>query len=526
MSRTKLILRSGYSVAIIASLVTMLLRFLLMPLLQQSAPLLLFILPVLFSAWYGGLRPGLLATAICALLGIYFFVAPEFSFGLLDTANLTRVVIFLIEGVCISGLSEALRSAKTQAEQTASRLKDSEEQYRLLIEGVKDHAIFGLDPQGRITSWNSSAEQMKGYSAAEVLGRHFSLFYNESDNVQGKPNLILQTATAEGFVEDRGWCRRKDGSLFWADAMITALREGDRLYGFSRVTRDITQQKRSEEALQESYSLLQTVIEGTRDAIFVKDRQGHYKLANSATARIFGKPKAEVPGKTDAELLPLEVAHFLQKIDQKVMQTGVSQTFEEDIPEADGVHTFLTTKGSYRDAQGNINGVIGIARDITERKQAREALQRSTQRLETLQQIDRAILEVTSPKEIAETALMRLGQAIAYQQAIVALFNFETNKAHILAGQVDSQPAGSVLPIEMLTSTAGLRDRKAVRYIQDLGTMPQRPPLLEQLFAQGIRSVLLVALLVENELIGDLYLIYWLINLPRLTWKARKLTRK
>jgi len=508
MVRAKLILLSGYSIAVMVSLLSVVLRFFLSPLLQESAPLLVFILPVLISAWYGGLYPGLLATVLCGLMGTYFFVLPYFGFGFLDIANLTRVSIFLVEGVCISVLSESLRKARSRAEQVALQLRDREEQYRLLVEGVKDYAIFGLDPQGRITSWNSGAELMKGYTVAEALGRHVSLFYTEADLAQGRLDHILQIAATEGRVEDKGWRKRKDGSLFWADVVITALRDpGDRLYGFSKVVRDITQQKRDAEALQESYKLLQTVIEGTGDAIFVKDRQGQYKLANSATARIFGTSKEEVVGKTDSELLPSEVAAFLGRMDQAVIETGVSQTFEEEIPEADGVHAFLTTKDPYRDAQGNISGVIGVARDITERKQSEAALRRSTQRLETLQQIDRAILQVTSPREIAEAALIRMKQAIAYQQAMVVLFNFKTTQAHILAGQVDSKPAGSVLPIETLTSLEGLRHREAVRYIEDLGTMLQRPPLLEQLFLQGIQSAVIVALRVENELIGDLYLL-------------------
>jgi PAS domain S-box-containing protein len=776
MLRLKWFLLSRYSVAVIASLLTVLLRFLLAPLLRENAPLLVFILPVLFSAWYGGAKSGLLSTTICTFLGTYFFVSPQFSLSIFSVANLTRISIYVIEGVCISGLSGALRNARNRAEQIAARLKESEEQYRLLVEGVRDYAIFGLDPQGRITSWNSGAELMKGYTSAEALGRHFSLFYMESDLAEGKPDRTLQTAITEGHVEDSGWRKRKDGSLFWADMVLTALKdERGRLYGFSKVVRDMTQQKRSEEALQESYGLLHTVIEGTRDAVFVKDEQGRYKLVNPATLRIFSRPREEVLGKDDAQLLPLEVATFLRRIDRTVLETGVSQTFEEEIPQADGIHAFLTTKDPYRDAQGNITGVIGIARDITDRKraeatqrqllkdlsdvkfaldqaailvttdahgvitdvndkfceiskfsraelvgqthrlinsgyhsreffrnlwssithgevwhgeiknrakdgtyywvdttivpfldksgkpwqylairfditdrklveealahekaisdferrrlqsvldilpvgvfiadadgrithmnpavrmiwgevapssesatnyheykgwwsgtqqplaghdwalartlregqtfldeeidiatfdgqcktilnsaipirnelgdiisavavnvditqlkQAEASLRRSTQRLETLQQIDRAILQVTSPKEIAEAALLRLNEAISYQQAMVALFNFETNEAYILAGQIDSKPAGTVLPIAMLSSIEGLRYRESVRYIEDLGTVLQRPPLLEQQFVCGTRSVVIVALLVENELIGDLYLL-------------------
>ncbi|HEY9296074.1 MAG TPA: DUF4118 domain-containing protein, partial [Phormidium sp.] len=175
MIKAKQFLLSAYSVAVILSLLTLWLRFLLVPLLGENAPLLVFVLPVLFSAWYGGWRPGLLATVLCSLLGTYFFVFPPSSFQIPDVANATRIVIFLIEGICISGLNEALRKSRRRAEKTASRLKESEEQYRLLVEGVKDYAIFGLDPQGYITTWNSGAQLIKGYTAAEALGKHFSI---------------------------------------------------------------------------------------------------------------------------------------------------------------------------------------------------------------------------------------------------------------------------------------------------------------------------------------------------------------
>lgn len=509
MNRAQQFLLSGYSIAVLVSLLTMLLRLLLSVVLNETAPLLLFILSVLFSAWYGGFGPGMVATVLSGLLGTYFFVHPSFSLEVVDLANGTQITIFFIEGGCISGLSEALRQAKSRAEQVALKLKDSEEQYRLLIEGIKDYAIFGLDPQGRITSWNSGAELMIGYTAAEVLGRHFSIFYSESDLAKGRPEHNLQLAKTEGRIQDTGWRKRKDGSLFWADGMTTALwNEQQQLRGFSKVIRDITQQKQSEEALQESYGLLQSVIEGTGDAIFVKDLQGRYKLVNSATAQILGRSKAEILGEDDTAFLPPNVVSMIQNVDRAVIQTGISQVFEEEIPEADGTHFYLSTKDPYRDAQGNIIGVIGIARDISDRKRAEIAIQRSTQRLETLQQIDRAILRVASPQAIAETALNRLKQVITYQQAMVVLFDFATNEASVLAGQIDSHPAGSVLPIDQISSLEDLRDYATLRYIEDLATLPQRPPLLEQQFATaGTRSVLIGALIVENKLFGNLYLL-------------------
>ena len=129
--------------------------------------------------------------------------------------------------------------------------KRSEERFRLLVEGVKDYAIFMLDPQGRIVSWNSGAEHMKGYRAEEIMGRHFSVFYTEEDLERGHPEEELRIATAEGTYEEEGIRVRKDGSKFWASVLITALmdQEGE-LRGFAKVVRDVTERKRMEEEVR------------------------------------------------------------------------------------------------------------------------------------------------------------------------------------------------------------------------------------------------------------------------------------
>jgi PAS domain S-box-containing protein len=266
MQKAKRLLLSPYGVALLASLVALLLRFLLAPLLRENAPLLVFIMPVMFSAWYGGLKPGLLATAVSALIGSYFFVQPFFSFNLIGVGNLVQVCIFLVEGVMISWLSEALRNARQRSEAIASSMKESEERYRLLVEGVEDYAIFMLDPQGYITTWNTGAERIKGYKAAEILGRHFSILFTSEDIEHHQAEQELQIAAAEGHFIGEGWRRRKDGSLFWASVVLTVLRdESGNLRGFSKVTRDITERKRAEE---ESRKLLKDLS----DVKFALDR--------------------------------------------------------------------------------------------------------------------------------------------------------------------------------------------------------------------------------------------------------------
>jgi len=138
----------------------------------------------------------------------------------------------------------------TDRKQAETALRRSEERFRLLVEGASDYAIFMLDPEGRVASWNSGAERIKGYRAEEIVGQHFSKFYPQESVERGKPQHELEVAAAQGRFEDEGWRIRKDGSRFWANVIITALRGKDgQLKGFSKVTRDFTDRKGAEESL-------------------------------------------------------------------------------------------------------------------------------------------------------------------------------------------------------------------------------------------------------------------------------------
>lgn len=135
----------------------------------------------------------------------------------------------------------------TERRKTEEQLRHSEDRLRLLIASVSDYAIFVLDPNGRVATWNLGAERLKGYTADEIIGQHFSRFYPPEDVAAGKCEMELEVAAAVGRFEDEGWRVRKDGSLFWANVIITALREDDALVGFAKVTRDLSERKRHEE---------------------------------------------------------------------------------------------------------------------------------------------------------------------------------------------------------------------------------------------------------------------------------------
>jgi len=129
----------------------------------------------------------------------------------------------------------------------ASPQQATDAQLRLLIETVQDYAIFLIDPAGYVISWNAGAERIKGYRADEILGKHFSIFYTEEARAAGLPERDLERAAREGRFEDEGWRVRKDGSYFWANAVINAVRDDSgRLIGFAEVTRDLTERRQAE----------------------------------------------------------------------------------------------------------------------------------------------------------------------------------------------------------------------------------------------------------------------------------------
>src|SRR5215207_2895913 len=246
-----------YGVAVLAAGAALGIKLLLDPLTVQDTPFLLVFGAIIVSAWYGGLGPGLLATAVSALATDYFFLYPRGTITGFSVEGID-VLAFTLEGVLVSVLTSSLRSARDRAQRITlearshqESLRESEERFRLMVEGVKDYAIFMLDPGGYVTTWNDGAERIVGYGEGEILGRHFSSFYPEEDVERGHPDDILRAALAEGrYVEEESKVRQ-DGSRFWASAVITTLRDRKgNLKGFSMVVHDTTERKHADDVLR------------------------------------------------------------------------------------------------------------------------------------------------------------------------------------------------------------------------------------------------------------------------------------
>jgi PAS domain S-box-containing protein len=178
------------------------------------------------------------------------------------------------------------------------KLVSDESRYRLLVDAITDYAIYMLDPDGRVASWNPGAQRFKGYQPHEIIGEHFSRFYTDEDRAAGLPAKALATAKNEGRFESEGWRVRKDGSRFWAHVVIDPiLTEAGEVLGFAKITRDLTERRAGEEALRESERQFKLLVQGVTDyAIYMLDRTGRVTNWNAGAQRIKGYLPSEIIG--------------------------------------------------------------------------------------------------------------------------------------------------------------------------------------------------------------------------------------
>jgi PAS domain S-box-containing protein len=255
--------------------------------------------------------------------------------------------------------------------------------YRLMVEAVREHAIFLLDPAGRVASWNAGAERIKGYRAEEILGRHYSCFYTPEAVAQGAPGRVLETAAALGRVEEEGWRVRKDGSRLLANIVLTALRDaGGTLRGFSKITRELTERKPADEALR-------SVVDNVLDGIITIDEQGTVQSFNATAEKIFGYRAGEVVGRNVNMLMPEPYHGEHDEYLNNYRATGQAKIIgigREVVGRRSDGSTFPMDLAVSAFRVGDQRLFTGIVRDITDRKRLEHELRR---RVDELAEADR-----------------------------------------------------------------------------------------------------------------------------------------
>jgi PAS domain S-box-containing protein len=301
-----------------------------------------------------------------------------------------------------------LQKANSELQQRLEALRQSEERFRLLVDGTTDYAIFKLDPSGHVVSWNTGGERIKGYRADEIIGQHFSRFYSSEDVQAGKPERELQVAATEGRYEDEGWRLRKDGSRFWSNVVITALRDqSGSLRGFSKITRDITERKQAEEnarrlleeaaarraaeehaaAIWEERERLRVTLQSIGDGVIATDAEERVTLLNPVAEALTGWESVEATGKPLSSVLII-----INEQTRQPVENPVSKALREGRIVGLANHTVLAAKDGterpiddsaapIRDQNGRTIGAVMVFRDVTERRRVDKALRQSAAHL-------------------------------------------------------------------------------------------------------------------------------------------------
>jgi PAS domain S-box-containing protein len=271
-------------------------------------------------------------------------------------------------------------------------MSKDEDRYRLLIDSITDYAIYMLDANGYVTSWNPGARRFKGYESSEIIGQHFSRFYTDEDQKRGLPELALKMAREQGRFEGEGWRIRKDGARFWVNVVVDPITDssGD-LVGFAKVTRDLTERKSAADALRKSEEQSRLLIQSVTDyAIYTLSPEGIITNWNAGAERIKGYAPHEIIGQHFSKFYsPEDVAAGLP-------QVGLAEAMREGRFEKEGWR--YRKDGSkfwanvvidaIRAPDGELIGYAKITRDMTERKQAQEQLERAREAMAQSQKMD------------------------------------------------------------------------------------------------------------------------------------------
>ncbi|MBV8880715.1 MAG: PAS domain S-box protein [Planctomycetaceae bacterium] len=276
----------------------------------------------------------------------------------------------------------------SERKEKGEELARSEEAFRLLVQSVQDYAIYMLDRRGNVVSWNPGAQRIKGYTAEEIVGEHYSRFFTPEDIASNKPHENLRIASEQGHYEADGWRVRKDGTRFWANVALTALRDDQgRLRGFAKVTRDISGRKRSDELLRQSEERYRQLVDGIRDyAVYMLSPEGMITSWNAGAERVKGYHADEVIGKhVSLFYTPDDVQAKRPELELRLAAERGRFNGEGWKVRRDGTYFWAeVTMTAIRDDAGKLRGFAKITRDVTAERKSMDDLRRAEERFRLL----------------------------------------------------------------------------------------------------------------------------------------------
>jgi PAS domain S-box-containing protein len=376
-------------------LLATLLRMLLQPLLGSNQPYVTYVIAVIFTAWYGGLRPALLALVLGALGAVYFFVSPSNSLGLTGVPNMIGVFLYLTVGITSALLSEAMHRARRRAEEAGSELQQEQEARFALAAIVEssDDAIIGKTLDGIITSWNTGAQRLYGYTAEEVIGRNINLLLppERTDEI---PQILERLRRGERIEHYETVRVRKDGAHLDISLTVSPIKNASgQITGASAIARDITEPKRSQAELQESERRFRQLAENLQEVFWLSDANTKEMIyVSPAYEEIWGRPRASLykDSKSFLDAIGPDEKERVHAALHKQMEGGYNEEYR--IKRPDGSTRWIWARAfPIKDETGKVYRVAGIAEDITRRRMIEEDLREQTQTIETVNRVGRTL---------------------------------------------------------------------------------------------------------------------------------------
>jgi PAS domain S-box-containing protein len=415
-----------YGGAMLLVAAAFLIRWAADPLLGERSPFLLFTFAVLVAGSRWGVGPGVAAAALSTFAGTLAFVRPKGAILPLTLDEVTNIAAFVATSIAILIFAHVLVRSRTTAFSTAAAARTTEARERRLIDAVQDYAIYELDEQGRIVTWNAGAERLKGWAAEEIIGKEYQILHTPEQRAAGEPGRELRIAAEEGRYEEHAPRMRKDGTVFAAHVTLFPIRSDDgEVTGFVKVTRDITDQSTSARALLESRERMEGIVTSAMDAIITVDEEQKIVLFNPAAERMFTCTSKDAIGKPVTQFIPERFRPGHDEHIRRFQRTGGTNRRMGALGAVSG----LRTSGEEFPIEASISQVnVGgrrlftvILRDITERKlndEARILLAREVDhRAKNAMAVAQALVSLTRADTVEEYAEAVKGRIAALSRA-------------------------------------------------------------------------------------------------------------